>query len=264
MHSRHLLAILGALVAASLSPAPRARAEVHGGATVELGFQRVDDVNAFTPLLSGWVSIQQRARLEAAMGLAVLGEGGERQAAPGNPYLGVAFTLPTTRARTYAGAGVAIPVATAGPDSPPLYRGTALRAFRDQWLWAPGTLAAVISGGAATPAGGGFEATLAGDAALLVGTDDRARDGLDVDLQLVGTGTYALGRMLSLGASLTAVWVPTADGDTFQLSVEPFLRLALGPLQAQVGLTLPIDEPLGPPFADDGGWGTQFALSFAL
>jgi hypothetical protein len=268
MSSRRVLPLAGLLLTISLS----AHAETHGGGDVEMSVGAYDDATVLTPQISGWLSIDQRVRVEASFGFAHLAAGGESQLELGNPYLGAAFTLPT-RARAFAGLGVALPVASIPDDL--LGAAAALatytsawnvRALRDLWLWFPDTLSVVLSGGAATPAGSGFEVSVKGHAAVLVPTKTAGRDKAELDLQLVGTGAYAIGSVLKVGVDLGAVWVPTGDGDSdnFQLSVEPFVRANLGPVSARVGLTLPIDEPLGPPFEGDAGWGLRVGVGFAL
>lgn len=242
-----------------------ARAEVHGGGDLEMGFARWDKVTILAPQISGWVSINQRARVEASFGFAHADFDGTKRLELGNPYLGAAFTLPTTRARTYAGLGVALPVASLPDELDALKRASQVRALRDAWLWAPDTLSVVISGGAASAAThGGFEASVSGDAAVLVATQTAGRDKAELDLQLVGTGAYVMSRAFRAGVDVVAVWIPTSSGDNFQLSLEPFVRVGLGPVSARVGLSLPLDEPLGPPFSDDAGWGLRFGLGFAL
>jgi hypothetical protein len=253
------------------------RAEVHGGGDVEMGFGHYDEVTVLTPQISGWVGINQRARVEASFGFVHIDLDGEKHLEPGNPFLGAAFTLPT-RARSYAGIGLAFPVASFADESAgfgdALLSAAALssawnmRSLRDLWLWFPDTFTVVVSGGAATAAtDSGFEASITGDAAVLIATKTQGRDKAELDVQLVGAATYSFSPAFRVGAELAAVWLPTggdSSDDDFQLSVEPFVGAAFGPVSARVGLNLPIDEPLGPPFSDDAGWGLRFGLGFAL
>ncbi|MEZ4268721.1 MAG: hypothetical protein R3F39_20380 [Myxococcota bacterium] len=250
-----------------------ARAEVHGGADLEMGFARWDDVTILAPQISGWLGINQRARVEASFGFSHVDIDGVKRLELGNPYLGAAFTLPTTRARSFAGLGVALPVASLPDEFRDLVLGSAalagalqLRALRDSWLWYPDTLTVVVSGGAASAATqGGFEASISGDAAVLIATKTADRDKAELAIQLVGTGAYVMSRAFRAGVDLVAVWSPTeGDDDNFQLSVEPFVRVGFGAVSARVGLTLPIDEPLGPPFDEKAGWGLRFGVGFAL
>lgn len=261
-----LSALAGLCLALAVALPVPAQAEVHGGADLEMGFARWNDATILAPQISGWVGINQRARVEASFGFAHVEGAGTKHLELGNPYLGAAFTLPTTRARTYAGLGVALPLAASPDGLGALGAASAVRALRDHWLWSPDTLGVVVSGGAASAATqGGFEASISGDAAALIATKTAGRDKAELDLQLVGTGAYVMSRAFRAGVDVVAVWFPTSDAkDKFQLSVEPFVRVGLGPVSARVGLTLPIDEPLGPPFSDDTGWGLRFGLDFAL
>lgn len=230
-----------------------------------LGFGAEVSQFLLVPRVWGWYAITPEVAASLDWGfpfVSVSPEMGDSESGfhAGNPFLAGWYVLPLDDMHGRVGAGVAPPLASV-PDDPTdattaalAYDGALLaNGLMNPWLWAPETLSFAIPGRLEKRIGGNI--LVGGDLAfaVLIPTGDREGD-TDVFMQSAGEFGYAAGPG-TFGARLQGGWIVTADGDNFQLSVEPFARFDFGRAFAQARFTLNLDEPGGFAFDDGRYWG---------
>jgi hypothetical protein len=237
----------------------------NGRGGIELSFWRgggaAGSVTCLSPMLRLDIPLVDRLALSADWGFVLLAISPERGDSEvrfriGNPFVAARYMISAGPVTLDIGGGVAIPLARI-PDDDQADRllaivayGVALgmRGLRDAWLWAPENL------GLVTPFRVQFALAnlrLGGDAALAVEIPiDSSADDVELFTQIGGQAAVVAGPV-ELGARLQGAWIPTEDGDNFQLSAVPFVEAALGTGYFRAAFTLNIDNPAG--FSFDTG-----------
>ena len=127
------------------------------------------------------------------------------------------------------------------------------------WLWAPERLSLVLSGGAAHRFGDVFDVFAEAAIAPMFPVGD---EGTDVDLFIdagIG-GQWVIPELLNIGLRFQLAWLPTAQGDPVQTSLELFGRVWLDALFLGLAFTLNLDEPAGFSFDTNGVWGLHVGV----
>jgi hypothetical protein len=92
-----------------------------------------------------------------------------------------------------------------------------------------------------------------------------------VDMVLQHAIEVQFGHRVGGGLRLQGVWLPTfseldvahsLEGDLYQAALEPFFAFEHRSMFMRLGILMPLDEPLGPPFAE--AWGFRFATGLRI
>ena len=92
-----------------------------------------------------------------------------------------------------------------------------------------------------------------------------------VELFLPHALEIQFGQRIGLGLRVQGVGLPSfseldmahsLEGHLYQVAVEPFFALEYKPMYMRLGMMMPLDEPLGPPFGD--AWGFRMGLGVRL
>ena len=231
----------------------------------ELGFYTGDalgaDVTVISPMLGFATPITGTLEIEAILPLSYasvevnfLGQTQDDSAfILGAPYIGVNHIDSTGSMRYRIGGGIALGfqeysdlgegLAAAG--------GILVRGRQDQWLYWPERVSLVVP--FRIEGGDDFVWSVDAAAAVLIPTDS---GDTEIVLQPAPGIGFPVGGSTIVGARLPIVWDVTRDGDNAQISLEPFVRAILGESGFFLArFTMPIDEPQGFAFDDDGTWG---------
>lgn len=180
--------------------------------------------------------------------------GDDNRFCAGNPVLGALVRVGSGRTVVRLGGLLGLPLAQSGCMGAYGTWGlaSAMRGYWNVWEWFPEAF---------TP---GFDFLVEttsdelvfgaeGAAALLFAVDDAFDDDVELGLQAGGFAAWQ-GSLVRVGAALRFVWLPTIDGDFFQMSLEPLLRIGRRGF-FETRLTVNLDNPAGFSFDDGGVWG---------
>lgn len=107
--------------------------------------------------------------------------------------------------------------------------------------------------------------TLRGEVRMVVGIPLRTND--QTELFLPHAVEVQVGQRLGVGLRVQGIGLPTfgsidvphsVEGQLYQAAIEPFFVFEHKPVFMRLGLMMPLDEPLGPPFKD--AWGFRMAV----
>ena len=186
------------------------------------------------------------------------GGDGEQGVFPGNPFVGGYYLYPIVDdLLLQAGGGIALPLSAASDDA----EGSAAGAIAagthglfDLWLWLEDVLSLVaeadLSGTLSQGVYLGAELALA---IFIPVKDTDARD-VEVGSQFALEVGFDTGVVIP-GIRFQGAWIMTADGDNFQSSLAPFIRVDLGGGYFHAHLLMNLDDPLGFAFDDEGLYG---------
>lgn len=190
-----------------------------------------------------------------------------------NLHLAHHWTWRTLAEQTRLGLGLTLPTARLPADANDELFAVAAYAMRSQmhglreaWLYQPGAFSITSHGDYYWRAPSGLIVGGAGTVGVMLDT----LDSLYVpDRLLVLQGEAELAYdTSSVRSSLTvgAAWFPNAEegllaDDPLQISVEPEFRFRLGSIDLIVGMSIPIDEPAGFAFSEDGVWAVRVGVA---
>ncbi len=200
--------------------------------------------------------------LPVALGVDTPGLVSER-AGMGNP--GAAFRYAPTNdiVRWWIGGGLAAPLNAVDDVDWQIETGFALSAMGgyQSYLWAPDSFPLFATGGADIRVHEYVSIQASLEPIVHIAVDDtRFRDAAELVLQnRVGAEFRHTETGLGGGLHFKPVWWATADGDNFQMSLEPHFAYTGETFFVRFGLLFALDRPLGPAF-DDGKVFSQHAI----
>jgi hypothetical protein len=243
---------------------PAAASELTPRIELELGFNtRSPDgptLTTWAPNIHAFTQVDDGLALSATWGLATLDA--ERAESSGlkplNPFIGVHLTPTLGDLRLALGFGGALPLAEArDPASADAYRtARAIRGSWDPWLYMPETFTLAL------PVRAELDALdmllLAAEGAVFLNIGTRPGSGEQVGFQ---GALEAVARLGEVHAGLRVLAV-RPDEELTQTALEPFLRVALGPVDLSGRLTMNLDRPDGFAFDREGIWGVRMGVGY--
>jgi len=189
--------------------------------------------------------------------------GKDRELRVGNIWAGVSYLPDCSCGLSRLTLGVGAPSARA--DSAPERQALRLAAGQhgnwDAYLWTPDLFPLVFGYQTLLPLGRGELFRLRGEGDVAIGLPGGQRDS-EVGLQW--RGEAAVGRMIEVGAWMSAVYWPTFDSGKFQSALATFVRYGTRDTSVGAELVMNLDSPMGFAFVGDGVWSVQLSWLSSL
>lgn len=230
-----------------------------GRAWLELSSFTGNDATILAPMFGFGVLATRNLEIEAAVPVVHISGGSESHTAIGNVYAGLNYFQLDNPVRFKVGGGIALPTAPTSIDGGlTSIIGAYPDAFQQLYLRIPNALGIVVP--ARIEWGAAAVVSLDAELAALISTKKTGSFYLRDDAELLATFApgvgFRAGPPVLIGVRMPMfIMLTESQGDTDQVSIEPFVRAQIGTGFLSVRFTMPIDNPLG--FAFDTGkfWG---------